>query len=115
MLSNTTWIDEYNKELERAMQARRIGNEGMARVCARRAAGIVIGEYLSLRSYPGLNDSSYDRLNLFSQLPDVPEDCKAVSRHLLMKVNQEHNLPVGTDLIQEVIWLKDYLLPNSDH
>ncbi len=87
----------------------------MARVCARRAAGIVIGEYLTRRGYSGLNNSTYDRLNLFSQLADVDESYKEISRHLLMKVNQEHNLPVETDLIYEVTLLMDYLLPNSDH
>lgn len=87
----------------------------MARVCARRAAGIVIGEYLTRRGYSGLNSSAYDRLNLFSRLADVDENYKEIIRHLLMKVNREHNLPVDTDLIYEVTLLKDYLLPNNNH
>jgi len=108
-----TWKDQYEKEIERAIQARNDGNEGMARVCARRAAGIVIGEYLILCGYSGLNNSVYDHLTLFNHLPDVAEDLKEVSRHMLMKVNQEHKLPVDTDLIHEVIWLKDRLLTDN--
>jgi hypothetical protein len=34
------WQERYQNELERGEQARRDGNEGMARVCARRAAGL---------------------------------------------------------------------------
>ena len=36
-----------NQELEMARSSRCSGNEGRARVCARRAAGHVVGEYLT--------------------------------------------------------------------
>jgi len=38
-------------ELEKAHQARQKGNEGMARVLARRAAGLAIREYFSINSF----------------------------------------------------------------
>ncbi|HSB65071.1 MAG TPA: hypothetical protein VLD65_00750 [Anaerolineales bacterium] len=104
------WESDYNKELERAEQARLERNEGMARVCARRAAGILIGEYLRRRGVSGLTNSAYDRLTFFNSLQDVDEDCKQVCRHFLLKVNQEHNLPMNADLIHDVIWLKNQLL-----
>ena len=42
-------IRDLHIEFERAASARRKGNEGQARVCARRAAGIAIREYLIRR------------------------------------------------------------------
>jgi hypothetical protein len=104
------WESGYKKELERAVRARSEGNEGMGRVCARRAAGILIGEYFRRRGVFGLPDSAYDRLTLFNDLPDVNEEFKEISSHLLMKVNKEHHLPVKADLISDVIWLRDHLL-----
>ncbi len=82
----------------------------MARVCARRAAGILISEYLLRRGYRETNINANTLLLFFVNLPDTDEKCKQICRHLLMKVNQEHNLPAQIDLIQEVTWLKDNLL-----
>ena len=42
----------------------------MARVCARRAAGIIIGEYLVRRGYPSKSDSAYVRLSVLSLYQD---------------------------------------------
>ena len=113
MISKISWEDEYWKETERAYQARFDGKEGMARVCARRAAGLVIGEYLRRRGISGLNNSAYDRLNIFIDLLDVDENCKEVARHFLLKVSTDHNLPVDIDLISDVTWLKNKLLQGN--
>lgn len=87
--------------MERAKLARSKGNEGMARVCARRAAGIVIGQYLVRRGYLNLSRSAYERLSLFSSLPDVDERLKDAVKHLLLRINPEHQLPIEVDLISE--------------
>ena len=86
----------------------------MARVCARRAAGILVGEYFHRRGVFGLSQSAYTRLSMLIDLPGVDEECKEITRHFLIKVNQEHNLPVNTDLLSDVIWLREQLgLGNS--
>jgi hypothetical protein len=107
------WRVEYKQEIERAILARSDGNEGMARVCARRAAGIIIGEYLNRLGYSGMTNSAYDRLSIFNDLPSVEEKYKEIARHFLIKVNLEHNLPVKADLINDVIWLKENLIKND--
>jgi len=85
----------------------------MARVCARRAAGVVIGEYLLRRGYTKPDPSAYDRLTLFNSLPDVNEDLKAITSHFLMHVSTDRNLPGQIDLIVEAEWLKKNLLWDS--
>ena len=82
----------------------------MARVCCRRAAGIVIGEYLRKRKINVVSNSAYDQLAIIEGLADINENVKRVSRNFLIKVNQEHRLPETIDLIQDVTWLKEALL-----
>jgi hypothetical protein len=113
VISKTDWQAEYNQEIEHALLARSARNEGMARVCARRAAGIVIGEYLIRQGFSGLNNSAYDRLTLFASLEDVDEKCKEIAGHFLLKVDQDHQLGENIDLIQDIIWLKGKLLSNN--
>ncbi len=83
----------------------------MARVCARRAAGIVVGEYLRRTgNMDKMSNSALERLSVFNRLPEVDEETKQIGQHFLMKVNQDHELDAGIDLIEDAMWLKDNLL-----
>jgi hypothetical protein len=97
-------------EFERAEQARVKNNEGQARVCARRAAGIAIREYLAKNGTPTSNTSAYDLLNLLKEDPLLPPDLKLVADHLTVRVTEEFKLPVDADLIAESRLLCDWLL-----
>jgi hypothetical protein len=107
------WKVGYKKEIEHAIMAHLIGNEGMARVCARRAAGIIIGEYLNRLGYSNLTHSAYSRLSLFTTLPSVDQKYKDIANHFLVKVNLERKLPLEADLISEVMWLEKSLLGDN--
>jgi hypothetical protein len=109
-MAETSWKVEYKRELDRARRARAKGNEGMARVCARRSAAIVIGEYLHQHGYHQLKASLYDRLSILNGLPGVDEQVKNVCGHFVMKVDSGHKLPAEVDLMQDVIWLENSLL-----
>ncbi len=87
----------------------------MARVCARRAAGIVIGEYLHLHGYIGVKDNAYDRLARFMALPDIDDQLHEVCSHFLLKVDHDHRLPGDPDLLTEVKWLEQTLLNERTH
>jgi hypothetical protein len=113
VLSTSAWKTEYQKELEQAISAGAAGKEGMARVCARRAAGIVIGEYLLRRGYIKPGPSAYDRLSLFNSLPDVDNQLKIIASHFLLKVNIDRSLPINADLVSEVQWLMEQLIGES--
>ena len=110
MLVNTNWRKRAAGELENAITARENGNEGMARVCARRAAGLIIGEYLQRREIPSPGPSAYDHLRLLLELTDAPEQARQISEHLLQRVNQDFNLPFDSDLIEETHRLAEQLL-----
>jgi HEPN domain-containing protein len=97
----TDWQTKIQAEFERALQARQRNNEGQARVCARRAAGIAVREYLSRRGIRPPSLSAYDLLNLIKQEPDLPPDLKQIADHLTVRVTEEFKLPVEADLVAE--------------
>jgi HEPN domain-containing protein len=97
----TDWQEKLNKEFELAERARAKGNEGQARVCARRAAGIAIREYLKRRGIQPRNTNSVDLLNLLKDDPLLSPDLKLIIDHLTLRVTEEFKLPVDVDLVAE--------------
>ena len=97
-------------EFDRAAQARAKGNEGQARVCARRAAGIAIREYFARRGIRVRPVGAYDLLNMLGEEGNLPVEIRSVIRHLTMRVNEEFQLPVDADLIAESKTLCAWLL-----
>ena len=97
----TDWQEKLQKEFDLAEQARARNNEGQARVCARRAAGIAIREYLARQRIRPLSTSSYDLLNLLKDDPLLSSHLKLIADHLTLRVTEEFKLPVDADLIAE--------------
>jgi hypothetical protein len=105
-----TWQNDLQIEFDRAKQARIKGNEGKARVCARRAAGIAIREYLTRRGTPPPSISAYDLLNLLKNEPHLSPDLKLIADHLTVRVTDKFKLPINADLVAEAKQLCDELL-----
>ena len=96
-----TWQTEIQTELDKATEARGRGNEGQARVCARRAAGIAAREYLTRRGIRPPSVSAYDLLNLLKNDSALPPDLQRIADHLTVRVTEEFKLPVDVDLVAE--------------
>ena len=111
-MSNHTsdWKARFEDEIHHAEEARAAGNEGMARVCARRAAGIAIGEHLRRQGLPTGGPSAYEHLRNLRLDPRLPPDLVESVEHLLLRVTSEHNLPVQADLIADARRLSEELL-----
>src|SRR5512140_2006159 len=92
---------EIQAEFEKAEQARARGNEGQARVCARRAAGIAARAYLVDRGTPPRTSSAYDVLRMLADDPSVPTNVKETALRLTLRVNEDFQLPPGVDLVRE--------------
>jgi len=103
------WLNQIEDELEHAEQARARGNEGRARVCARRAAGIAVRQYLTRRGRVLRTPSAYDLLNLLVEDETLGDDLRQAARHLTVRVNEDFKLPVDVDLIAEARKLCDGL------
>jgi HEPN domain-containing protein len=95
------WQAQIELEFEKAEQARARGNEGQARVCARRAAGIAAREYLTRQGIRPSSGSAYDLLNLLKEDLSLPVDLRSIADHLTLRVTEEFKLPVDADLIAE--------------
>lgn len=92
------------QELAQAEKARRAGNEGLARVCARRAVG------LALRAFWDKDEQTQSSsvIPLFERLREskaLPEALRQAADHFLMRVTPEFRLPVDVDLVAEARWL----------
>lgn len=106
----TSLQEQIEKEFELAEQARAKNNEGQARVCARRAAGIAIREYLAHKGIRPRSTSAYDLLSLLKDDLLLSPDLKLIADHLTLRVTEEFTLPVDADLIAEARTLCNALL-----
>lgn len=94
-------LDEAAQELQRAREARQKGNEGMARVCARRAAGKALGPYALRRSHHDWGPAAFDRLKRIQSEPGVPAAVRAAAQRLTARITQDHVLPHPEDPIED--------------
>lgn len=113
-MTDSNWQQAFNNELDQALAARKVGNEGRARVCARRAVGTLIGEYLSKQGITGFSDSALDRIKFLVDMPGISQDIRGVAGYFLLRVEPDHSLPIDVDLISEAHWLKNNLLHKED-
>ena len=106
-----TWKTQLHKEFEMAETARAAENQGQMRVCARRAAGVVIREYLTRRGIKPPSLSAYDLLKILAEMDDTPADLRQASAYLRLRVTEEFRLPVDVDLVAEAKKISSALLP----
>ena len=108
------WKNDLNAEFERAAQARIQKNEGQMRVCARRAAGIAIREYLTRQGKRPPSLSAYDLLNLIKADITLSPTLRLIADHLTVRVTEEFKLPVDAALVAEARTLCQTLLPDFE-
>lgn len=102
--------EEWKAELLAAEKARQAGNEGMARVCARRAAGAVARAYLlSRRAHPAPRNA-YQALQCLASWNEAGEEVRQAAERLTMQVTRQHTLPVEADLIEDARMLCERLV-----
>jgi HEPN domain-containing protein len=109
----TNWKKAFEKELQMAADARERGNEGRARVCARRAAGVVIREDFLRRGLSCRTSSAYDLLRALLDLPEIPDEARRAAGHLTLRVTEEFKFPVAVDLVEAARTLCKSLLPGE--
>jgi hypothetical protein len=109
----TDWKKVFEKELQMASDVREHGNEGQARVCARRAAGVVIREYFLRRGLTVRVSSAFDLLQTLLNLPETPDEARRTAGYLSLRVNEEFELPIAVDLVEAARTLCKSLLPGE--
>jgi mycoredoxin len=104
---------KWQIELINARRARQEGNEGKARVCARRAAGAVAYDFLTRRGVPVWTASAYEALQALARLPGLDPDLQSAAAHLTLRLTEAFTLPVDVDLIAEAEFLINRLTAMS--
>ena len=92
---------QIKEELLLAKQSRLEGNEGRARVCARRAAGAAVKEYLIQKGISQKQENAIQSLLIFRQSKKLPVRVQEAVDWLVQRVNQDYTLPSEVDLIHE--------------
>jgi hypothetical protein len=106
---------QIQEELLLAKQSREEGNEGRARVCARRAAGAAAQGYLLRAGYGDRAGNVLESLQAMKQTLILPERVEQAIDSLLLKVDPDYNLPLDVDLISEAETVISYLFSGKDH
>jgi len=100
---------QAQEELLLAKQSRMEGNEGRARVCARRAAGSAAKSFLDRKGLISGSESVLKSLMIFNAELELPSRVQMAVNWLIHRVDQDYSLPEDVDLIQEANVILDYL------
>jgi hypothetical protein len=92
---------DIEAELEKAELARLAGNEGRARVCARRAAGTAARAFLARHGVRLRDLSAYTALQSLAEFPALAPDLRTAVLHLTTRLAEDFTLPVDADLISD--------------
>lgn len=101
-------------ELRMAADARANGNEGRARVLARRAAGWAIRESHVRRGMNHRGESAYQHLQRAALDQSLPSVIRGAAAHLLLRINEDHELPIDTDVLDDARALVNYFLASDN-
>lgn len=105
------WKLSVLHELHLALQDRRAGREGRARVRCRIAAGYILREYFRRRGIPDpWGQNALYRMEYALRLPDLPPAAQQALKHLTMRVDDNFSLPPHIDLVEDVLTLAHVLL-----
>jgi len=104
-----------SRELEMARESRLAGQEGKARVCARRAAGFALQELLEQETDQRVSRNLYFLLQKAPTVLELPEQAVRSIQYLTRRVDRDNQLPDGVDLIREAESLIRIFSKISDH
>ena len=109
-------IEKIRKELATAQESQARGNQGRARVCARRAAGWAAQEYLIRQGDSADSPSALDQLKYLAERDGFPPRIYEALHRLTVKMEKDNlddeaYYPIaGVNLIDEAHWLAEELL-----
>ncbi len=93
--------DQIEKELAKAEAALRDGNDGMVRVCARRAVGLAAEAWLERFPRKGWRGDALHQLRQIQQDLSFPSDIRQAAERLITRVTERNTAPFSTDPIAD--------------
>ncbi len=102
---------DIGREMATARKAEAAGNAGMARVCARRAAGIAIAFWLQSNARETWGTDALSRLKSIQTEVSMPESVRNAALRLTTRLASDFTSP-ATHPIEDGIIIINYLMEN---
>ncbi len=109
MPSDQYYREQIEHELAAAREALRAGNDGRARVCARRAAGEAITWYLTRHPQPFWPVDAIRQLLMVKEDGAFPQEIRDAAARLTMKVTEQFAYTSGSEPLQDARRIIDYI------
>lgn len=93
--------ERIEQELSTAQAALREGNDGKARVCARRAAAAARGAWLQRMPSAGWQGDAMHQLREIESDGSLPQPVRQAAARLLTKVTEREEAPFSTDPVSD--------------
>ena len=106
--------DLIEQELAAAEAAWKIGNEGKARVCARRAVALATEAWLARRSVEPWRGDAMAHLRRIQQDVSLPLPVREAAERLTTTVTRRDSAPFATDPIGDARTIIAYFTANSN-
>ena len=113
MPSREFFSEKVDRELATARAAVRQGNDGMARVAARRAAGLAIGWYLQESAVASWGLDAMTRLRHAAGEPSLPAGVREAAARLSTKISDRFAYPFSTDPVADATVIVDHFLSSG--
>ncbi len=106
-----TYPDEVEKELARGRKAKEEGNEGMTRVCARRAAGVAMRLWKDKRGRDiRWGTSAMSQLKTMALDETFPEAVRQAAERLTTQQQHDHTMPFDNDPLDDAVIVIEHLI-----
>lgn len=103
------YLEQIEKELAGAREAQKSGNDGKARVCARRAAGWAITWFLSRHSKKAWGVQAMTQLTMLKEDRDFPQEVRDAAGRLTTRISGIFKYPFPTDPVEDSKLIVDYI------
>jgi hypothetical protein len=97
-------------EFSAAEAARKNGNDGMVRVCARRAAGVAITFWLEDNPRTGWGVDAMSQLRNLQTDPLMPDEVRAAAGRLTTKITGQFTSPFSQHPLADAQLIIDHLI-----
>ncbi len=104
-----SWQEQIERELGKAAEGLQNGNDGLARVCARRAVAVAMHLWSTQQDRSGSQGDAMHQLRLIQEHPTFPLPIREAPQRLLTKVTEQQRLPMTTDPITDARVILDHL------
>ncbi len=107
------WPEQISQELAKASKGLEEGNDGLARVCARRAVALAGQHRFEQQNLPAWQGDAMQQLRQIQGETMFPLSVREAAQRLLTKVTEQATSPITTDPITDAQIILEHLNPET--